>query len=312
MLDRMDPRSTAVRSSDRPESRPARSRRHSVPFAFAWPSIVLVLVFYFTPIIVGFVMAFTNWSSYSDRWRVIGFANFVSLWREGTLSSTLSVTLRFAAFFTIVSNAIALMLALLLERTNRLNSFFRTVLFIPVLISPLAAGYLFRGIFALDGPLNEVLSAVSFSEVRVEWLGSTTWTIFLVSVVQVWKSFGIYMLVYIAALSTVPEELIAAAKVDGASWWQLITHVKLPLIGQGFTFNVALALIGALQTFELVVAMTLGGPGTSTSVLNLLVWRTYGTGTFGYASAISMVLFVVVALLALPLIKFLRGREVDQ
>lgn len=146
----------------------------------------------------------------------------------------------------------------------------------------------------------------------MEWLGSTTWTIFLVSVVQVWKSFGIYMLVYIAALSTVPEELIAAAKVDGASWWQLITHVKLPLIGQGFTFNVALALIGALQTFELVVAMTLGGPGTSTSVLNLLVWRTYGTGTFGYASAISMVLFVVVALLALPLIKFLRGREVDQ
>lgn len=288
-----------------------RRRRQSTPFVFAWPSIVLVAVFYVAPVLVGFVLSLTSWSSYSDTYRFIGFENFGSLWSEGTLSASLTVTLVFAVSFTLLANVVALGLALLVEKGSRTNSLFRTALFVPVLVSPLAAGYIFRGLLASDGTVNQIIGTATRSEVRIEWLGSTTWTILIIAAVQAWKSFGIYMLVYIAALNAVPQELVAASRIDGAGTLRMIWAIKIPLIAPAFTFNLALALIGALQTFELVVAMTFGGPGTSTSVLNLLIWRTFGTGAFGYASALSVVLFVVVAVLALPLIRSLRKREVD-
>ncbi|MFC0529320.1 carbohydrate ABC transporter permease [Phytohabitans kaempferiae] len=283
----------------------------SVPLAFAWPAVVAVSVFYALPILVGFVLSFTNWSSYRDEREFIGLDNFRDLVSSGTLTSTVEVTLKFAVCFTVVANVAALGLALLLEKASRINSFFRTALFVPVLISPLAAGYLFKAIFQADGSLNQALGLIVGGDVRVEWLGSTTWTVFVVALVQVWKSFGIYMLVYIAGLNAIPRELIQAARVDGASTWQVVRRVKVPLLAPAFTFNLALALIGSLQTFELALSMTQGGPGASTKVLNIAVWQNFGIGVFGYASAISMVLFMVVALLALPLITVLRRREVD-
>jgi raffinose/stachyose/melibiose transport system permease protein len=118
------------------------------------------------------------------------------------------------------------------------------------------------------------------------------------------------MLVYIAALNSVPQELIEAARVEGVKPWAIIWHVKLPLIGPAFTFNLTLSLIGTFSIWELIFATTAGGPAGATEVLNIFVWRQYGYGAFGYATAASLVLFLVVIVAAIPMILFLRRREV--
>ncbi len=119
------------------------------------------------------------------------------------------------------------------------------------------------------------------------------------------------MLVYIAALNAIPDELVEAARVEGASSWGIFRKIKLPLIGPAITFNVTLTLIGALSVFDLIFATTRGGPAQSTEVLNIYVWQQYGNGAFGYATAVSFVLFLVICIAAFPLIAFLRRREVQ-
>ncbi len=118
------------------------------------------------------------------------------------------------------------------------------------------------------------------------------------------------MLVYIAGLKAIPHEVIEAARIDGAGRWDMIRRVKMPLLAPAFTFNIALTLIGALSIFDIVIATTRGGPGRSTEVLNMVVFTVFGTGRFSYATAVSLVLFAVILLIAFPLIWFLRRREV--
>jgi ABC-type sugar transport system permease subunit len=180
-----------------------------------------------------------------------------------------------------------------------------------VLISPLAAGYVFKGIFDPSGALNGLLSAISHSPVETPWLGSISFSLFVIAVVHAWKWSGLHMLVYIAGLNAIPRDLLEAARAEGASTWDVIRRIKLPLLGPAFTFNLTLTLVGALSAFEVVFAMTRGGPARSTEVLNLLVWETYGTGFLGYATAISVILFVVICISAFPLIIYLRSREVE-
>jgi raffinose/stachyose/melibiose transport system permease protein len=119
------------------------------------------------------------------------------------------------------------------------------------------------------------------------------------------------MFVYIAGLKAIPYELVEAARVEGASSIQVLRRVKLPLLAPAFTFNITLTLIGALYIFDVVLAMTRGGPGRATEVLNMVVWRQFGTGAFGYATAFSTVLLIVILLVAVPLIFYLRRREVE-
>jgi len=211
----------------------------------------------------------------------------------------------------VMENAVALALALALEETTRTNGFFRSLFFLPVLISSLAAGYVFKGILDPGGALNGFLSTITHSDIETPWLGSTAFTLFIIALVHAWKWGGIHMLVYIAGLNSIPRELIDAARAEGAGPWQLIRRIKLPLLGPAFTFNITLTLIGALSVFDVVLAMTKGGPARATEVLNLLVWVKYGTGFLGYATTISLVLFLVICVTAFPLITYLRRREVE-
>ncbi len=286
-------------------------RRNAHVFFFLFPALALVAIFYVLPNILNFAYGFTNWSSYSDDVSWVGLDNFRSLFEEGIIWNDLRVTIEYAVIVMVLENVITLALALALEDTTRINGIFRSVFFIPVLISTLAAGYLFRGIFETNGVLNRFLGFITFSDVEVQWLGSTTYTIFAIAAIHAWKFGGIHMLVYIAALNSIPRELIESAKVEGASTWRIIRTIKLPLMGPAFTFNITLTLIGALSIFDLVLATTKGGPARATEVLNIYIWQQYGTGGFGFATAISFILFIVICVAAFPLIAYLRRREVQ-
>jgi raffinose/stachyose/melibiose transport system permease protein len=270
-----------------------------------------IVVFYLIPSASNLYYGFTDWSTFHTSISFTGFDNFREIWKNGSLGNTLKVTLTYAVAATIFLNILALGTALLLEERTRLNVILRAVLFIPVLISPLAAGFLFSSLLAPSGIVNAMLSALwPWGKVEYPWLGDPTYAIVVLAAIHAWKYFGVAMMVYIAGLQTIPSDLVEAARIDGARGWATFRHVKMPLLAPAVTFSVVTALVGALQTPDLVFATTNGGPGTATQVLNYLLYQEFAQGFFGSATAVSMVTFAIVIFASVPLIVFLRRREV--
>ncbi|TMR95033.1 carbohydrate ABC transporter permease [Nonomuraea basaltis] len=261
--------------------------------------------FFLLPNLMNLAFAFTGWSAFRPAVEFVGLDNFRDLADDGILWADLRRTLVYAAVVTLAQNGVGLVLALGLERSTRGNRALRAILFFPVLLAPLAVGYVFQAVLAYDGLLNRLLGT------QVEWLGSVDWTLGVVALVHAWKWVGLTVLIYIAGLAAVPQEVLQAARIDGASGWQVFRHVKFRLLAPAVTINVTLTLIGALNTFDIVLATTRGGPGRATEVLNVYVFQQFGTGAFGQATAMSLVLFLTVVAVAVPLVVYLRRREVS-
>lgn len=279
------------------------------PWVFVVPAFAVIAVFFLTPTVYNFVYAFTDWSSFKSAINGVGLDNFAELARSGALRHALTTTLLYAAGVAVIQNLFGLGLALLVERDTALNKVLRVVFFIPVVISALAAGYVFRALLKPDGGLNQVLSALVGHTVDIGWLSSTTWTLVVVILIHSWKWMGMSMLIYLAGLKTIDGQVLEAAVIDGATPWQILTRIRLPLIAPAITFNVTTALLGSMNSFDVVQATTNGGPGGSTELLNLFIYRTFGQGLYAQATTMSLVLFLTVVVLAVPVIGMLRRRE---
>lgn len=293
--------------SSRTASRGQHKKDH--PLWFLVPALTVLVVFFAIPTVFNFVYAFTNWSSFKSSIDFIGPDNFVSLFSNGTLVNALTVTLVYAVLVAIFQNLFGLALALLLERDTRTNRALRVAFFVPVIMSALAVGYIFQAMLKPDGALNGILSLLTGQNVDIAWLGSTTWTIVAVALIHAWKWMGLSMLIYLAGLKTISDDVIEAARLDGAGWWTTFRSIRFPLLAPAVTFNVATALLGSMNGFDIVQATTAGGPGGTTELLNIFIFRTFGQGLFAQATTMSLVLFVVVAVLAFPVIRILRKRE---
>ena len=172
---------------------PASRRRRAVsyPSWMLWPAFAALLVFFLVPTLLNFVYAFTDWSAFKQGFGFVGTQNFQRLFADGSLLSSLRVTLVWALLVALLQNGFGFVLALLLEGDTRVNRGARIVFFLPVLLSPLAVGYVFQALLRPDGALNGVLGALTGTDVSIAWLGSTTWTIVVVSVVQAYAFLAI-------------------------------------------------------------------------------------------------------------------------
>jgi raffinose/stachyose/melibiose transport system permease protein len=295
------------RRLEAPAVRPPATRRRregaTHPAWFLVPALVILAVFFVLPTIFNFVYAFTDWSGFKSEINAVGLDNFTRLVENGTLFTSLRITLVYAVLVAIFQNVFGLALAVLLERDTTLNRVARAAFFIPVLMSALAVGYIFQALLKPDGALNAVLG------LSVPWLGNTTWTIVVVALIHSWKWMGLSMLIYLAGLKTMPEDILEAARIDGASSWQRFWTIRFPLLAPAVTFSVATALLGSMNGFDIVQATTEGGPARTTEILNIFIYRTFGQGLFAQATTMSLVLFLMVALLAFPVIRMLRKRE---
>ncbi|WP_311379647.1 sugar ABC transporter permease [Arthrobacter sp. ISL-48] len=286
-----------------------RGGKNDHPLWFLIPALAVLVVFFFIPTLFNFIYAFTNWSSFKSAIGFTGLDNFITLFNSGTLLNALRVTLVYAVLVAIFQNLFGLVLALLLERDTRVNRAVRVAFFIPVIMSALAVGYIFQALLKPEGALNGILSFLTGNHVSIAWLGDTTWTIVVVALVHAWKWMGLSMLIYLAGLKTINDDVLEAARLDGASWWTTFREIRFPLLAPAVTFNVATALLGSMNGFDVVQATTEGGPGGSTELLNIFIFRTFGQGLFAQATTMSLVLFLAVAILAFPLIRMLRKRE---
>ncbi|MDL5200115.1 sugar ABC transporter permease [Streptomyces sp. ALI-76-A] len=295
-------RQTSMRGEPTRVGRLPRAAVHH-PWWFALPAIAVFAGFFLVPNLLNFYYPFTNWSSYHADIAFTGLDNFRTIADDGSLLRAIRTTLLYALLAALFQNGFGLVLALLLEHDTRFNRFFRAVFFLPVLISALATGYVFQALLDQDGAVNSVLGT------DIPWLGSTTWTLVLITLIHGWKWMGLSMLIYLAGLKGIPGEMLEAAKCDGAGPWRTFWSVRWPMLAPAVTFNVTTALIGSMNTFDIVQATTGGGPAASTEVFNIYMFRVFGQGLYAQASAMSLVLFLVVVAIAIPLVVGLRRRE---
>ncbi|MFC4072915.1 carbohydrate ABC transporter permease [Actinoplanes subglobosus] len=270
-----------------------RWRNTAIGLSFLLPNFIGFLILTLIPVGLLFYYAFTEWNVFGgSTWT--GLDNFRQMARDTTFWTALRNTLYYAAFHIPLTLGVSLGLALLLNRKLRGVAFFRTVAFFPYITSIVAIAQIWNMLFSPGyGPVNEVLRWIGVDS-PPGWTTSADWSMPAVIIVGTWRDMGYYMLLFLAGLQTIPGQLYEAAKVDGASAWQRFRAVTLPGLRPTTFFITVLLTIGSFKVFDLILVMTNGGPGQSTLVLAQYIFRKgFEENQFGYASAVSIVLFAI-------------------
>ena len=293
--------------------RKPRSRRRSlkkVPWLLAIPAVAVLVCLRFLPSIIGGTYAFTGWNGVGADASWIGLGNFRTIFSDPTTSNALVHTFQLAGLLVVICNVFGLLLAMGLRGPLKTQNLMRAMFFLPFALSHLATGYIWQYIFQYSGPLNRLLATVGLDSWQRVWLADPTWAIYTVLVVLVWQYTGLTMVIYLAGLEGIPDELHDAAAVDGASSWLKFRKMTLPLLAPAITVSVTLTLIFGLGAFDQVLSMTGGGPVNATETLATQVWQhTFVYGRFGYGSALALILTALVATLSIAQVSLLRYRE---
>ncbi|NIJ02350.1 multiple sugar transport system permease protein/alpha-1,4-digalacturonate transport system permease protein [Paenarthrobacter ilicis] len=259
--------------------------------------------------IAAFALSFMEWTSFSSpKW--VGLANFQRMFASDSFWIALRNTVVYALGHVPLTMALALILAMLLNRKLKGIGFFRVAIFFPYITSLVAVAVVWNMLFSPDsGPINQFLGAIGIAN-PPGWTSSSDWALPAVIITSVWRDMGYYMVLYLAGLQAIPTELYEAAEVDGASAWQRFWNVTIPSLRPTTFFVVVMLTVSSFKVFDLIVVMTNGGPGRSTTVLSQLIYQEgIGEGKFGYSSAISLVLFIIVLTVTVLQFKIQQRRE---
>ncbi|MCA0755715.1 sugar ABC transporter permease [Paenibacillus sp. N4] len=286
--------------------------RKKYPLFFSFPAIIVFLLFFITPTVIGIYYSFTDWNINADEIKFIGLDNYRELFNEPRLKKAFTNTLIFAAAVTVLQNVTGIALALILNEKLKLRNLLRMIFFMPYVIAPLVIGYIFRAIYHPEhGIVNRIFDSVGLDSMMQDWLNDPRFALFTIIVTDIWRVAGFSMVVYLAGLQFIPKDLTECASIDGASYWTRFKHVVFPLLAPAFTVNVLLAMIGSMKVFEIVMVLTEGGPGYTTEVFYTYIRNTFSSGEMGYATAINMLLFVLVTLVGVPVLMAMKKREVE-
>lgn len=286
------------------------------PLYFLVPIFLVYGLFYLLPITLGEVYAFTDWNIYKSDIQFIGFENFKQMFMDSTTAKTfwrsISNTLYFAFATLIISNIIALLLALALNKDLKTKGALRLIYYIPTMLCPLAVGLIFSSIYNPNyGLINSLLRSIGLESLTQQWLADPKLAMDCVVVAGIWKRFGMTTLIYLAGLQGIPKEYLEAAAIDGSSAAQKFFHITLPLLISSVTINMFLGLVEGLKVFDFVISLTKGGPGTQTQVLATMVYKELASGRYGAATAYELVLNVIIAILGFAMLILMKKREVE-
>lgn len=283
------------------------------PNYFTYPAIILFVLFFAVPVVSGFLLSFTDWNInrvFEPKFN--GLKNFIYLFQDEYFILALKNTCKFAVITTILIILCGLLLALMLNSFVYGRSFFRTLFYLPAVLSLIVVGIIFTSVFKMDGGvLNQILDAVGLQSLKRDWLGNPAWSLGCIMFVQVWKWSGFAMAIFLAGLQGIPKDFYEAAKIDGANRLAQFKHITFPLLAPAFTVVVTMNTIGGFKVFEQVYVMTGGGPGNATQVLSTYVYREFSKGTLGRSTAMGFILFIIISVIAVILNKFLTRREVE-
>lgn len=278
---------------------PVRRRRNIEGWLFVAPIVIGILAFQFVPILVSMYASLTKWDGINSP-QFVGVDNFVKL---ATGDRYFRITLKNTLYFTVgnvsLTIVLAFFLALLCNRQVRGIAFFRTAFFTPFVTNVVAISLVWFWIYAPQaGLLNGLLSLLGID--GPAWLSNSRWAMPAVIMVSVWQGVGYSMMILLAGLQGIPEELYEAAKIDGASAWHRLYGITLPLLTPSIFFLLITQFIISFQVFGIVLVMTQGGPANATNVYVYYLYQTaFAFGEMGYASAMAWILFVFIALVTI-------------
>mgnify|MGYP003375233414 CR=1 FL=1 len=301
---------TAQAAKPRPPGKPnARSYTASTyPVWFVFPALLLFIIFFLVPTVSSFYFAFTRWDLFTSTW--IGWRNFEQFLAEPEMAQSLGHTLIYAVVTSGAKVLLGLPLAVLLTGKILGRDLLRSIIFFPVLCSTIGIGITFTALMNPNvGLINGVLAAMGIT--GPGWLTNPALALFSVALVDIWKGVGLATLIYIAGILAIPREYYEAADVDGTSKMGQFLHITLPLAWPATSTVITLSLIGGLRSFDLIWAMTKGGPGFASDVIASVIYKQYQAGFYGLSTAGNVVLFLLVAFIIMPLQWWMTKREVE-
>ena len=281
--------------------------------AFIAPALILYVLFIIVPTVSSVYYSFTSWDGISPDVKFIGLANYKEIFTSARFGNAMKNTIILTVFISVLENAFALALAVLVDNIRWGKNFFRSAFYIPVLISGIVSGFIWKIMYNYNfGAINSILTQIGLGDFRQDWLGNTALTLIMIGVVLVWKGAGYYMIIYLASLQSVSTDVIEAAEIDGASPWQRFRMITIPLISGAFTINFTLSLINGLKVFDQINVMTDGGPGFTSETLVYLLYKVgFTEGRQGFGTAVGIMLLFIIIILNTIQQKFLRSREVQ-
>ncbi len=288
------------------------NERNITKTIFLAPAVAVCLVFMVVPGIMEFYLSLTDWNGISSVYNYIGFRNFRQIFDDRVFYLALRNTLIYSFLVVLLQHTFSLAMAVIINRGVKGQRFYKTVLFIPCLLSSIVVGLAFNFIYnPINGQLNFMLGKLGLvSLAKTNWLGDPKIALFSIIFVSVWQFVGYCMIIYMAGLKGIPKEIIEAAGVDGAGNWHMFRHIEFPSIAPAFTINTVLSIIGTLKAFEVVYAMTGGGPGNATDVIATYIYKVgFSSSRMGYGTAVSLILFLMIVVISFIQVKILKARE---
>lgn len=270
---------------------------------FLLPACIVFFVFVLIPFLEGIPLSLYEWNGYSDTKTFVGISNYVSIVKDGNLLEAVGNTFEFTVYYLLGCNVLGLMLALLMQKTTRLNSVLRTIFFIPFVLSMILASFMFSYIYS--DVFYGIFGIKSF-------LGNMDAVNPAIAAIAVWKDSGYCMIIYIASLTMVPGEYYEAAKIEGCGRIQSFFRITMPLIVPAFTANLTLILAWGMQAFDYQMAATGGGPGHASETIGMYIYKNiFVYHNAGYGQAAGVLLTAGLAFLTMALTGVLRRKEVE-
>jgi raffinose/stachyose/melibiose transport system permease protein len=275
------------------------------------PALAAVCFFIIYPFLNGLKISFTNWDGFSQTYDYVGLKQYTRLLKDPDTWLVVKNTLLYGVGSTLFQNIVGLLYALLLNQSIKMRAITRTIVYLPVIISPLIMGYIWYFFFAFQGgALNDILLFLGLHKVNA--LGDPTMNKWLIVFVNTYQFVGIAMIIYLAGLQSISKDYYEAAQIDGASALQQFKNITLPLLMPSITINMVLNIIGGLKLFDVIIALTGGGPGNASQSMSTYMYDLYfNRQDAGYASTQGILMAVIILVISLAALLFFKRKEVE-
>ncbi|MGA7204582.1 MAG: sugar ABC transporter permease [Specibacter sp.] len=291
-------------------TKPVRPRRKVDP-TYYWmiiPVLVLFALFSTIPALIGGFFSFTNYAGYGD-WKLIGLRNYLNIFTDPEILASYAFTFFFAVVATLAVNVVALLLALGLNSKIKWKTGIRGIYFIPMVLSGLIIAYVFNYLFSNTLPM--IAGSLGIQPLATSILANEHWAWLAIVFVTVWQAAPGATIIYLAGLQSIPTDVYEAAALDGAGAWRQLRNISLPLIAGYVVINIILGFKGYLGTYEVIVALTGGGPGTATQSVAMRIFSGFAGGDYSYQMANAIIFFIITLIISLLQLQILRRREVS-
>ncbi|MFS0750434.1 carbohydrate ABC transporter permease [Oceanobacillus sp. 1P07AA] len=291
--------------------KPARIARNSSLWWMYLPALLFVCFFIVYPFLNGIRISFTNWNGFSQTYDYVGFRQYTRMLTDPDTWTIVRNTLIYGIGSTLFQNIIGLGYALLLNQSIKFKRITRTIIYLPVIISPLIMGYIWYFFFSYQGgALNDVLLVLGLDRVNI--LGNVDINIWIIVFVNTFQFVGVAMIIYLAGLQSVHRDYYEAANIDGASALQKFKNITLPLLMPAVTINIVINIIGGLKLFDVIISLTGGGPGNSSQSMSTFMYDLYFTREdAGYAATQGVLMMVIILILSLLALIYFKRKEVE-